>query len=206
VFRGVQREPLVLVLPAYQRPHVATIAKSVANRVWAFASKAGRIIVLTLTVVWLLMSIPAVAGHPVGDVPVQDSVYGRVAEGVAPAFAPAGMADWHVTAALATGFVAKEVVVGSLAQSYAVTETTGSAQSHELGAGLRATLDATSGGHGGAAAMAFMVFVLGYTPCVAALAEQRRRFGVRWTASAVGVQLAVAWLLAVGVFQVGRLL
>jgi ferrous iron transport protein B len=54
--------------------------------------------------------------------------------------------------------------------------------------------------------MAFMVFVLGYTPCVAALAEQRRRFGVRWTASAVGVQLAVAWLLAVGVFQVGRLL
>src|SRR5680860_1841447 len=48
-----------------------------------------------------------------------------------------------------------------------------------------------------------MVFVLAYTPCVAALAEQRRLFGWRPTASALVAQLATAWALAVMVFQVG---
>ncbi|WHP19574.1 hypothetical protein [Cellulomonas sp. ES6] len=48
--------------------------------------------------------------------------------------------------------------------------------------------------------------MLAYTPCLATVGEQRRLFGTRWTAGAVGVQLAVAWVLAVAVFQVGRLL
>jgi ferrous iron transport protein B len=51
--------------------------------------------------------------------------------------------------------------------------------------------------------LAFMVFVLAYTPCVAALAEQFRLFGWRPTASALVVQLVAAWVLAVLVFQVG---
>ena len=211
-FRDVRREPLVLVLPAYQRPRLRAILTSVAGRVGAFAVKAGRIIVITLTLVWVLMSIPATGDHPPGQVPVESSVYGRLASGVAPVLAPAGLDDWHITAALATGFVAKEVVVGSLAQSYSVADPTVDGSTAQeagdgpLAEGLRATLDRTSGGHGGAAALAFMVFVLGYTPCVAALAEQRRRLGLRWTAGAVGVQLVVAWTLAVLVFQVGRLL
>jgi ferrous iron transport protein B len=136
---------------------------------------------------------------------VQDSLYGRAATAVAPVFAPAGFGDWHLSAALATGFVAKEVVVGSLAQSYSVDVGSrgGTAALHEE---LRTTFDRTSGGHGAAAALAFMVFVLGYTPCVATVAEQWRRFGARWAAGAVAVQLVTAWVLAVVVFQVGRLL
>jgi len=206
LFRDVRREPLVLVLPAYQRPRLKPIAASVWTRVVAFASKAGRIIVATLAVVWLLMSVPAGPGHTVGDVPVEDSLYGRAAAGIAPVFAPAGLDDWHLTAALATGFVAKEVVVGAMAQSYAVAEPEDPGQPADLGERMRATFEETSGGHASAAAMAFMVFVLGYTPCLATVAELRRRFGVRWTAGGVGVQLLIAWLLAVAVFQVGRLL
>ena len=72
-----------------------------------------------------------------------------------------------------------------------------------LGEQLRVSFDESSGGHGSAAALAFMVFVLAYTPCVATLAEQRRMFGWRPTASAVLAQLAGAWVLAVLVFQVG---
>ena len=206
LFRDVRREPLVLVLPAYQRPRLKPIAASVWTRVVAFASKAGRIIVATLAVVWLLMSVPAGPGHTVGDVPVEDSLYGRAAAGIAPVFAPAGLDDWHLTAALATGFVAKEVVVGAMAQSYAVAEPEDPGRPADLGERMRATFEETSGGHASAAAMAFMVFVLGYTPCLATVAELRRRFGVRWTAGGVGVQLLIAWLLAVAVFQVGRLL
>ncbi|MBE3075361.1 MAG: ferrous iron transporter B, partial [Actinobacteria bacterium] len=68
---------------------------------------------------------------------------------------------------------------------------------------LRSSFDESSGGHGGSAALAFMVFVLAYTPCVAALAEQRRLFGWRPTVSAFVAQLVTAWVLAVLVFQVG---
>ena len=206
LFRDLRREPLVLVLPAYQRPRLKPIAASVWVRVVAFAHQAGRIIVATLAIVWLLMSIPAASGYTFGEVPVEASLYGRAAAGIAPVFAPAGLDDWHVTAALATGFVAKEVVVGALAQSYAVAEPADPGQPAGLGERMRATFDVTSGGHASAAALAFMVFVLGYTPCLATVAEQRRLFGLRWTAGAVGAQLVIAWLLAVAVFQVGRLL
>jgi ferrous iron transport protein B len=92
-------------------------------------------------------------------------------------------------------------VVGSLAQSYGIEEGGAS-----LGEQLHETLTQTSGGYPGAAAFAFMVFVLGYTPCLATVAEQWRLLGRRWTLSSVGIQLVVAWLLAVTAFNVGRLL
>ena len=204
VFRDVQREPLLLILPAYQRPRVRPLLLSVWARVRGFAIKAGRIIVATLTVMWLLMAIP-VDGGEVGG-PVESSLYGAAAQAVAPVFSPAGFGDWHMSAALASGFVAKEVVVGSLAQSYAVQDAAQASASGELGDQIHATLTRTSGGAPAAAALALMVFVLGYTPCLATVSEQWRRFGARWTLGGIGMQLAVAWLLAVAVFQVGAFL
>jgi ferrous iron transport protein B len=200
-FRDVSAEPLILVLPPYQRPHLRTLGMSVRMRVGAFVSGAGTIIVGTMLVVWLLMAFPATGGHSVGDVPVADSLYGRVASGIAPVLAPAGFGNDHAAAALITGFVAKEVVVGSFAQSYAVAEPGDPARAGSLGERLRQSFEESSGGHGGAAALAFMVFVLAYTPCVATLAEQRRLFGWRPTASALTAQLMMAWVLAVVVFQ-----
>jgi len=205
LFRDLEREPLVLALPAYQRPRVRPLLLSATSRSAAFVTKAGTIIVTTLAAVWLLMAVPVTGGHAIADVPVEDSVYGRLADGVAPLFGPAGFDDWHLSAALATGFVAKEVVVGSFAQSYAVDEPTDPSHAGGLGDRLRATFERTSGGHASAAALAFLVFVLAYTPCLATVGEQRRLFGGRWAAGAVGVQLLVAWALAVAVFQVGRL-
>ncbi|GIG20791.1 ferrous iron transporter B [Cellulomonas chitinilytica] len=205
-FRDVEREPFVLALPAYQRPRLRSIAASTWVRVRSFVTKAGAIIVTTLSVVWVLMAVPAVPGHHVADVPVEDSVYGRVADGIAPVFAPAGFADWHASAALMTGFVAKEVVVGSMAQTYAVTEPSDPSEPGDLGSRLAATFETSSGGAPSAAALAFLLFVLAYTPCLATMAEQARLFGWRWTGGAVVAQLVLAWLLAVATFQVGRLL
>jgi ferrous iron transport protein B len=202
-FRDVSAEPLILVLPPYQRPHLRTLGMSVRMRVGAFVAGAGKLIVGTMILVWLLMAFPATGGHSVGDVPVADSLYGRAASGIAPVLAPAGFGNDHAAAALLTGFVAKEVVVGSFAQSYAVAEPGDPARAGSLGERLRHSFEESSGGHGGAAALAFMVFVLAYTPCVATLAEQRRLFGWRPTACALAAQLAVAWVLAVLVFQAG---
>ncbi|WP_307725896.1 ferrous iron transporter B [Cellulomonas soli] len=202
-FRDVRTEPFVLALPAYQRPRVRALGLSAWVRVRAFVLKAGRIIVVTLTAVWLLMAVPMTGNHPVGDVPVEDSLYGSAAQAIAPVFAPAGFGSWQASAALATGFVAKEVVVGSFAQSFAVAEPEDPSQPGDLGTQMQATFERTSGGHPAAAAAAFMVFVLAYSPCLATIAEQRRLFGVRWTLRAVGIGLALAWVGAVLVFQIG---
>jgi ferrous iron transport protein B len=203
VFRDVRAEPLILVLPAYQRPHLRTLGMSVRMRLGAFVAGAGKIIVVTMLAIWVLMAFPATGQHALGKVPVADSLYGRAASDIAPVLAPAGFGNDHAAAALITGFVAKEVVVGSFAQSYAVAKPPDAARAGGLGEQLRVSFDESSGGHGGAAALAFMVFVLAYTPCVATLAEQRRLFGWRPTASALLAQLAGAWVLAVLVFQVG---
>jgi len=206
LFRDLRREPLLLALPAYQRPRLRSLATSTGVRVRGFVTKAGRIIVVTLLAVWVLMSVPVTGGHAFADVPVEASLYGSTARAVAPVLAPLGVDDWHVAAALATGFVAKEVVVGSLAQSFAVDEPEDPGAPGDLGSRLRATLERTSGGHPGPAAAALMVFVLAYTPCLATVAEQRRLFGARWTGGAVAAQLTLAWLLAAAVFGFGRLL
>jgi ferrous iron transport protein B len=205
VFRDLRREPFVLALPAYQRPRVRALLLSAWIRVRMFVTDAGKIIVITLTVVWVLMAVPVAGGHQIADVPVADSLYGRTALAIAPVFAPAGFDDWHASAALLTGFIAKEVVVGSFAQSYAVDEPADAGVAGDLGSRLRATFESSSGGQAGAAAAAFMVFVLAYTPCLATVAEQRRLFGSRWTLGALGVQLVIAWTAAVVVFQLGRL-
>jgi ferrous iron transport protein B len=71
---------------------------------------------------------------------------------------------------------------------------------------IRDSFENSSGGFGGSAALAFMVFVLLYTPCIATLAAERQEFGTKWMwISAVG-QLALAWLVASAVFQVGKAL
>jgi len=71
---------------------------------------------------------------------------------------------------------------------------------------IRTLFDSSSGGHGAPAALAFMVFVLLYTPCVAAVAAFRHEFGTRWMLVSVTGQLGIAWLAALVVFQGGRLL
>ena len=90
------------------------------------------------------------------------------------------------------------------AQIIAEMEPDDAAEPGTLGDRLRATFDESSGGHGGAAAIAFMVFVLAYTPCLATIAEQKNVIGWKLTGITVGAQLVVAWVLAVGVFQLLR--
>lgn len=198
--------PLLMVLPAYQFPRAGALLSLTWQRTRGFVTGAGRIIVLVLTAMWVLMAIPVSGEHRIADVPVQDSLYGAAAEAVAPVFAPAGFDSWEASAALITGFVAKEVVVGSFAQSFAVAEPADPGSPTDLGSRLRETFDESSGGHGAAAALAFMVFVLAYTPCVATLAEQKRILGWRITGAAMAAQLAVAWLLATAVFQAMRVI
>ncbi|MFJ1865374.1 ferrous iron transport protein B [Streptomyces sp. NPDC088097] len=201
LFRDMREEPLVLELPPYRLPTPRVTGAQVRRRLVAFLRTAGGIIVATAAGVWLLIAIPAGTGAGgFGDTPVEGSVFGTVTRATAPVFAPAGFGDWHATAALGTGLIAKEGVVSTLAQTYAADEE----GDPRLASSLHATFAESSGGHPRAAALAFLVFVLAYTPCMAALAAQRAEIGTRLTLIGLGIQLAAAWLLATAVFQLAR--
>lgn len=212
MFRGLEPEPLMLALPAYQCPRALQLARSVLLRLWGFIRGASVIIISMITALWLLQGIPVTANAGgfahVDD--VHDSAYGVLADAVAPVFAPAGFDDWHAAAALITGFVAKEVVVGSMSQSYHADEpddaTSQQAGEGTLGQKLRASFDQSSHGHGKAAAIAFLLFTLAYTPCLATVAEMRRQFGTKVAARSVLLSLAVAYVIAIIAFQTLRLI
>lgn len=212
MFRGLEPEPLMLALPAYQCPRALQLARSVLLRLWGFIRGASVIIISMIMALWLLQGIPVTANAGgfahVDD--VHDSAYGVLADAVAPVFAPAGFDDWHASAALITGFVAKEVVVGSMSQSYHADEpddaTSQQAGEGTLGQKLRASFDQSSHGHGKAAAIAFLLFTLAYTPCLATVAEMRRQFGTKVAARSVLLSLAVAYVIAIIAFQTLRLI
>lgn len=206
--------PLMLVLPAYGRPRALVTLRQTWLRAWAFVRGAGKIIVIMTAAVWLLAAIPVSSGYSFADpdLPMENSAYGRTAQMLEPVFQPAGFGEWHMTGALLTGFVAKETVISSIVVSYNLDEAAagdaedGGQDLGELPDLVRASFVKSAGDAAAPiGAFAFLIFVLTYTPCMATVAEQARQIGAKITLAAVGIQLLVAWLLAVGVFQIGRL-
>ena len=206
LWRAMPAEALVIDLPSYQLP-TARLALSVMwIRLKGFLRTAGGIIVSTVIVIWLLMAIPVSTDARIGEAAPQDSAYGTVARTIAPAFAPAGFDSWSLTGPLVTGFVAKEALISTWAQTYAVADADPTEQAASpLAGSIRADFEAASEGHALAAVWAYMLFLLSYTPCVATIAAQRREIGWRWTLFGFGVQLALAWTLSVIAFQLLKL-
>ncbi|WP_242491760.1 ferrous iron transport protein B [Actinomyces minihominis] len=214
IFTKNQTEaPLMLVLPPYGVPRILSTVHKTWLRSWSFVKGAGKIIVVMTMVVWLLASIPTASGYGFADpeMPMEDSAYGATAQMLVPVFKPAGFGEWHMTGALMTGFVAKETVISSIVVSYNMdVQDAGDAEEggEDLGALpalVTGSFEKAAGSAAPLGALAFLIFVLTYTPCLATVAEQVRQIGGRLTVAAVGVQLVVAWLLSVGFFQIGRL-
>jgi ferrous iron transport protein B len=214
-FKELKTQPFAMELPPYQMPRLVQLLKSVLLRLWSFVTGASSVIITMLIVVWVLSAIPVSAGvagsNSFGHIDeVKNSVFGAASSAIAPVFKPAGFDDWHASAALLTGFVAKEVVVGSLSQSYALNDSGDQSEQNQgqgsLGQAVHESFEKSSDGHPSAAAAAFMIFILAYTPCLATVAEMKRQYGTKTALQSVGMGLLVAYILAIVVFQVGRLL
>jgi ferrous iron transport protein B len=173
----------------------------------------------------------------------KDSYLGRAGQVVAPALAPLGFGTWEAASALITGVIAKEIVVGTMAEIYAPGSGEGEAEAppptpgedlREIATGLGAAVsgaatnvastfgvasmgieeeeatplqEALRGTFTPLSAIAFMVFVLLYMPCVVvAIAMRQELGGWRWFGLAFAWQTAVAWGAALAVFQGGSLL
>ena len=199
-------------LPSYRWPPTRLVAQLAWARTRSFLRSAGGPILIAVVAVWALLEVQLPSGV---------SAFEAVARSVAPLFAPLGFDDWRIVGALIPATIAKEVVIGSLALTFVgvdVVEPLGLlAGLGMLGVGvLEAFRDTLTGlwGLGGGdaidgllgtrldgvisvgAAVALMVFLLLYVPCVATLAALRTSFGTRWMLFSAAYQLAVAYLAA----------
>jgi ferrous iron transport protein B len=177
-----------VIFSPYHLPRPKAVLQSAWERGSLFLRKAGTFIFLAVIVVWVLASLPL--GVEYGSA---ESYIGRLGAMTAGLFAPAGFGFWQAAVALLFGFLAKEVVVGTLGTLLAVD-----------GVNLVQVLPQY---FSPLSAYAFMVMALLYVPCAAVVAAFREETkSWRWTAFMVLYTTAVAWGMSVAVYQVGRLL
>ena len=179
--------PFVMELPDYKLPTLRGILMHTAEKSWGFVRKAGTIILAAAIIVWILSSFPA--GVEYGS---QESAIGMIGTAVAPVFAPLGFGSWQPAVALIFGLVAKEVVVGTFSSLFGVAEE---------GAGIAAAM------HGiftPLTAYVFMVFVLLYIPCFAALGTIKQETGGwKWPLIMSVTTLITAYVVSFIVYMVG---
>ena len=175
VFKG-EAVPFVMELPNYRLPGLKNVVQLLWEKARDFLQRAFTVIFVATIIIWFLQSFDlrlSLTADP------QRSILAWLASGIAPLFAPLGFADWRVSTALITGFMAKESVVSTLTILYGSSAAFAAALSP-------------------AAAAPLLVFCLLYTPCIAAVASVKRELGGKWAFIMVANQCIVAWLAAFG--------
>lgn len=188
VFKG-EDSYFIMELPPYRIPTLKGILIHMWEKSAAYVKKCFTIILSVVVVIWVLSTFPL--GVDYGS---RDSLIGIIGSFVAPIFALAGFANWQAAASLLAGFAAKEAVVGTMGTIYGVEE------GPKLIAAIHSAFTPLS-------ALSFMVMTLLYVPCVATIAAIRRETNSGKIATyAVIYTCVIAWVAAVIVYQLGRLM
>ena len=175
--------PFVMELPPYRMPSPKSLWLHVWDRLKDFLVRAGTVLLGASILIWFLQSF----NFSMQMVSPDESMLASIGKFIAPVFSICGFGDWRASVSLVTGIAAKESVASTLAVLYP-------------GASLTSAFSPLS-------AFSFLVFVLLYTPCVAALSAIRKEMGsAKWTAVTIVYQIFVAWLASALVYQFGTLI
>ena len=178
----VNQDAFVLEMPPYRLPTVRQMVLTGWQEIHHFLNRATRFIVLGVVVIWVLTNLPV--GVSPGSA---QSWAGHLGQWLQPVFAPLGI-NPELTIALLFGFIAKEIVIGSLAVIYG-----------QEGALL---VQAITQHITWVEAYSFMLFVLIYTPCVSTIATIRKETqSLSFTALAVAWPLVAAWLVTAAFYN-----
>ncbi len=179
----------IVELPPYRLPQFKTLWRSTWEKGKGFVRKAGTFIFAGSVFIWLL----TYTGPSGVNVPMDDSFLALIGGIVSPVLAPLGFGTWQAAAALLTGFLAKEVVVSTMAIIYAVPE-----------AGLN---DVLLQAFSPLSAYSFMVFILLYVPCLATVAViGKEAHSKRLAIFSVVYALVLAYVLSFIIYQGGQLI
>ena len=208
---GADETPFVMELPPYRIPTLNATLRHMWERSEQYLKKIGGLILVAAIVIWFLSYYPRVTVEPAAvdivenvatDASAQQSEYsylGRIGKFCEPVMKPLGL-DWRASVSLLSGAAAKEIVVSTLGVLYSVED----AESNSVS--LSQHLIA-SGNYSRAAALAMMIFVLLYFPCIATIsAIAQEAGGWKWALFSVVYNTALAWVVAFAAYHIGGLL
>jgi ferrous iron transport protein B len=194
VFRS---EPgnFVMELPPYHVPTFNGILLHTWHRLKDFILRAGKTILMVIVIINILQVLTLPVGKNKEPVPVLE-LSGKV---ITPLLAPMGIQhdNWQASVALISGLFAKEAIVGTMQSLYqgGVMDANGNGNDPAYTKNIKAGFGSD------ASAIAFLVFVLLYSPCAAALAMLFREHGYKWMLFAFGYLTALAWMVATLIYQ-----
>ena len=189
--------PFVMELPAYHVPSARNVFHSTWERGWSFIRRAGTIILASSVVLWFLQGFGIVDGvfGMVDD--NNTSLLAAMGTVISPVFAPLGFGGWKATVATFTGLIAKENVVGTFGVLCGFSEV--AEDGMEIWSNLAADFTPLT-------AYSFMLFNLLCAPCFAAIGAIKREMNnAKWTWAAIGYLCGYAYVIALLVYQFGRL-
>ena len=204
---GEDETPFVMELPPYRVPTLKATLRHLWDRSEQYLKKIGGLILVAAVIIWFLSYYPRTGANVITPENIEttalaqseNSYLGRIGKVCEPVMKPLGL-DWRASVALLSGAAAKEIVVSTLGVLYSVDDA------ESDGASLSAHLIA-SGNYSRAAALAMMIFVLLYFPCIATVAAiAQEAGGWRWALFSVVYNTLLAWVVAFAAFHIGTLL
>ena len=195
--------PFVMELPPYRMPSLKISLRHTWSKGEQYIKKMGGIILVASIIVWALNYFPLKDKSLPAD-QRQDSYLEMAGKAITPVMEPCGF-NWEATVSAMAGVPAKEIVVSTLGVLYTGDEAVSDAS---LGQRLKqAPAPGMSPGFTTASALAFMIFILLYCPCIATLTAIYRETG-SWGYPAFSViyNTLVAWVLAFATYQIALLL
>jgi ferrous iron transport protein B len=220
-----RRIPLILELPPYRLPSLRGTLKMMWERAGVFLKEAGTVILACTVALWVLLSFPRVepaasppekavatqsaegttAPSPSAPSPIAQSYAGRLGHAIEPVLEPLGF-DWKIGVGLIGAFAAREVFVATLGLVYGIDDTGDDALP------LRDQLRAETRADGKPAytplvGLSLLVFFAISCQCMSTLAAVKRETKTyKWPAFMFAYMTGLAYVLSLGVFQIGRLL
>ena len=194
----------IIELPEYRAPSLWGAFKSMCSRGWAYIVKAATIILLCNMVVQLMQTFTwSLAIAESADASILASIASPFAYLLVPVV---GVLSWQLAATAITGFIAKENVVGTLAVCFVglenLIDTEELAIMEGVGAEVAGIMAITK-----VAALAYLMFNLYTPPCFAAIGAMNAEMkSAKWLWGGIGLQLAIGYTVAYGVYTVGTLI
>ncbi len=188
--------PFVMELPPYRVP----TSKSVFRHTWEkgkhYLQKMGGIILVASIIIWFLGYFPRNDGSMTISEHQEQSYIGRIGKVIEPVLEPLGF-DWRMGVGVLTGIAAKELVISTMGVLYSEDS-----ESYDQAGGDTMLQQALASSITPAAALAFMVFVLLYFPCIATfVALKQESGGWKWAIVSAVYTIVLAWLAAFGVYH-----
>ena len=201
---GKDETPFVMELPPYRIPTLKATLRHMWDRSEQYLKKIGGLILVSAVIIWFLSYYPRTDvvdanGVVTAQTQSENSYLGRIGKFCEPVMKPLGL-DWRASVAMLSGAAAKEIVVSTLGVLYSVEDV--EEDSTKLSEQLVA-----SGNYSRASALAMMIFVMLYFPCVATVAAiAQEAGGWKWALFSIVYNTLVAWFAAWGVYHLGLLL